>query len=61
MTTGVNNRLSQTEIQREEWRISGKNEEMEEAGVTLASSLGSTDAIYHPPHSRLINSGIELW
>lgn len=49
MMVGVNNLPSQTEIQRGEWRISGKNEEIEEAGVTLVSSLSSTDAIYHPP------------
>lgn len=49
MRMGMNNILSQTEIQREEWRISGKNEEIEEAGVTLVSSLSSTDAIYHLP------------
>lgn len=47
--TGMNNLLPQTEIQREEWRIGGKNEEIEEAGVTLVSSLSSTDAIYHHP------------
>lgn len=49
MMMGMNNLPSQAEIQREEWRISGKNEEIEEAGVTLVSSLSSTDAIYHHP------------
>lgn len=47
MVMGMKNLVSQTEIQREEWSISGENEEIEEAGVTLVSSLSSTDAIYH--------------